>query len=114
MSATDSQNAIYTTDKPEEARKKVMRAFTGGQATIEEQRKKGGNPDICTVCQWLNLLFEEDDGKMAQRLKDYRAGKILDGENKKYLADKVVAFLEEHQRKREKARDVLEKYSLTA
>jgi tryptophanyl-tRNA synthetase len=114
MSASDEANAIYTTDSPEVARKKVMRAFTGGQATIEEQRKKGGNPDICTVCQWLYLLFEEDDDVMQQRLKDYRAGKILDGENKKYLADKVVAFLEEHQRKREKARDVLEKYSLSA
>ncbi|MDO8339276.1 MAG: tryptophan--tRNA ligase [Candidatus Burarchaeum sp.] len=114
MSASDAANAIYTTDKPEDARKKVMRAFTGGQPTIDEQRKKGGNPDICTVCQWLNLLFEEDDDVMQQRLKDYRAGKILDGENKKYLADKVVAFLEEHQRKREKARDVIEKYSLTA
>ena len=112
MSATDEANAVYTTDPPEVARKKVMRAFTGGQATIDEQRKKGGNPGICTVCQWLYLLFEEDDGAMQQRLADYRAGKILDGENKKYLADKVVAFLEEHQRKREKARDVLEKFSL--
>jgi len=114
MSATDSANAIYTTDSPEVARKKIMKAFTGGQATVEEQRKKGGNPDICTVCQWLYLLFEDDDKTMEQHLKDYRAGKILDGENKKYLADKVVAFLEEHQKKREKARDVLEKYSLTA
>jgi len=114
MSASESASAIYTTDSLEDARKKVMRAFTGGRATIDEQRKLGGNPDICTVCQWLYLLFEEDDSTMEQRLKDYRAGKILDGENKKYLADKVVAFLEEHQKKREKARDVLEKYSLTA
>ena len=57
MSASDESNAIYTTDSPDVARKKVMRAFTGGQATVEEQRKKGGNPDICTVCQWLYLLF---------------------------------------------------------
>ncbi|MFA6036096.1 MAG: tryptophan--tRNA ligase [Candidatus Micrarchaeia archaeon] len=114
MSASNSSTAIYTTDSLEDARKKVMRAFTGGRATIDEQRKLGGNPDICTVCQWLYLLFEDDDKLMDQRLKDYRAGKILDGENKKFLADKVVAFLEEHQKKREKARDVLEKYSLTA
>ncbi|RLG19314.1 tryptophan--tRNA ligase [Candidatus Micrarchaeota archaeon] len=114
MSATDEANAIYTTDLPEVARKKIMKAFTGGQATVEEQRKKGGNPDLCTVCQWLYLLFEDDDKVMQQRLEDYRAGKILDGENKKYLADKVVAFLEEHQKKREKARDVLDKFSLTS
>lgn len=114
MSASNEASAIYTTDSPETARKKIMRAFTGGRATVDEQRKLGGNPDICTVCQWLYLLFEEDDKVMGQRLKDYRAGKILDGENKKHLADKVVAFLEEHQKKREKARDVLEKYVLTS
>src|SRR4030042_273638 len=49
MSASDEASAIYTTDSHELARKKVLRAFTGGAATIEEQRKKGGNPDICTV-----------------------------------------------------------------
>jgi len=109
MSASDPVNTIFTTDAPEEAAKKVMRAFTGGRATVAEQREKGGNPDICSVCQYLNFLFEPDDKKLKERFEDYRNGKILDGENKAYLAEKVKAFLKEHQRKREQARPLVEK-----
>jgi tryptophanyl-tRNA synthetase len=110
MSASDPAATIYTTDAPEDAEKKVMSAFTGGQATVAEQKKKGGNPDICSVCQYLFYFFEEDDRKLEERFADYRAGKILDGENKAYLAEKVKKFLREHQRKRESARKVVEKY----
>ncbi len=110
MSASDPESSIYTTDSPEEAEKKVMRAFTGGRPTAEEQRKHGGNPDVCSVCNYLKYFFEEDDKKLERRLADYRAGKILDGENKQYLAEKVKAFLREHQRKREQARKTLDKF----
>jgi tryptophanyl-tRNA synthetase len=108
MSASDPANTIFTTDPPEEAERKVMRAFTGGQPTVEEQRKKGGNPDICSVCQYLAFFFEPDDKKLHERLAAYRRGEILDGENKAYLAEKVSAFLKEHQRKREQARGRLD------
>jgi len=110
MSASDASSSIYTTDSPEEAEKKVMRAFTGGRATIEEQRKLGGNPDVCSVCNYLKFFFEPDDKKLEERLAAYRNGDILDGENKAYLAEKVKAFLKEHQRKRELARKQLDKF----
>ncbi len=112
MSASDPESSIYTTDSPEAAEKKVMRAFTGGRATVEEQRRLGGDPDICSVCNYLKFFFEEDDKKLEKRLADYRAGKILDGENKLYLAEKVKAFLNEHQKKRESARKQIDKYIL--
>src|SRR3989338_50413 len=42
MSASEQSSALYTTDTPEEAAKKIRKyAFSGGQATIEEHRKKG-------------------------------------------------------------------------
>ena len=53
MSASAPQSSIYTTDTPKVARKKIMNAFTGGRETVEEQRKKGGRPDICSVYQYL-------------------------------------------------------------
>lgn len=108
MSASDPLSSIYTTDDEATIRKKVSRAFTGGRATVAEQREKGGNPDICSVCQYLRYFFEPDDKKLAERLIAYRKGDILDGENKAYLADKVVAFLAEHQKKREQARKLLD------
>ncbi len=113
MSASDPDSSIYTTDDPEVARKKVMRAFTGGRATVEEQRRLGGNPDVCSVCNYLAYFFEPDDKKLHERLAAYRRGEILDGENKAYLAEKVTAFLKEHQRKREAARKVVDKYTWT-
>lgn len=109
MSASDPVNTIFTTDTPEQAEKKVMRAFTGGQATVADQRKKGGNPDICSVCQYLNFLFEPDDKKLQERLAAYRNGDILDGENKAYLAEKVKEFLKDHQRKREQSQGVVDR-----
>ncbi len=109
MSASDPLSAIYTTDSEEVIRKKVGRAFTGGRPTVAEQRKLGGNPEICSVCQYLKFFFEPDDRKLEERLRAYKNGEILDGENKAYLADKIVDFLAEHQKRREQARKVLDK-----
>ena len=48
MSASNIREfAIYTTDSPKEVENKIKRyAFSGGRDTIEEHRKKGGNPDL--------------------------------------------------------------------
>lgn len=114
MSASDESTSIYVTDTPNEVKKKVGQAFTGGQPTVEEQRRKGGNPDACSVCAYLSYFFEPDDKKLAERLSAYRKGEILDGENKAYLTDKINAFLKTHQEKREAARKKLDGMMLGA
>jgi tryptophanyl-tRNA synthetase len=110
MSASIPETSIYTTDTPEVARKKVMNAITGGQPTVELQRKLGGNPDVCSVYQYLLYVFEEDDVRLKKQYDNCRSGALLCGDHKKYLADKVVAFLEDHQLNREKARDIIEEF----
>lgn len=110
MSASRPEGSIYTTDTPKVAKKKVMNAFTGGRATVEEQRRLGGNPDICPVYQYLSYIFEEDDKKLEEQYAKCKRGELLCGEHKEYLASRVLAFLREHQEKREKARDVLEDF----
>ncbi|MHA1556148.1 MAG: tryptophan--tRNA ligase, partial [Candidatus Heimdallarchaeota archaeon] len=45
MSASQPETCIFTTDTPKQAKKKVMSAYSGGRATVEEQRKLGGEPD---------------------------------------------------------------------
>lgn len=40
-------------------------AFSGGQATIEEHREKGGNCDVDIAYQYLTF-FLEDDEKLEQ------------------------------------------------
>ena len=110
MSASEAETAIYTTDSAETVRKKIMKyAFSGGQATVEEHRKKGGNPDVDVSYQWLTF-FEEDDRKLKKIYEEYKSGKMLTGELKQILIDKLNTFLKKHQEKREKAKGRFEDF----
>ncbi len=103
--------AILTTDSPEDVKKKINKyAFSGGQTDVKEHRKKGGNPDIDVSFQYLRMLFEPDDDKLKMIEEDYRSGKLLTGELKAILIDKINAFLKEHQKKREQARKLVDKF----
>jgi tryptophanyl-tRNA synthetase len=110
MSASEEQTAIFTTDSQKTVETKINKyAFSGGQATVEEQRKKGGNPDIDVSYQWLTF-FEEDDSKLKKIREDYMSGKLLTGELKAILIEKINTFLKEHQKKRERAKDSIDKF----
>jgi tryptophanyl-tRNA synthetase len=111
MSASEESGTIYTTDSPEDVKKKINRyAFSGGQPTVEEHRRLGGNPDIDVSYQYLRIFFEPDDKKLKQIYDDYKSGKLLTGELKAILIEKVTEFLKSHQQKREKAKGQLEKF----
>ena len=112
MSASEPDTAIFTTDEPEVVKRKVWNAFTGGKGTAAEQRKQGANPDVCSIFQYFLYLFEEDDKILAQREKQCKAGEVLCGECKKDLTERINRFLAEHQKKREKARNTIEKYHI--
>ena len=109
MSSSDENATIYTTDEPKVVKKKVGRAFTGGCVTVEEQREKGGNPEVCAVFKYFFYMFEEDDSKVNELAVKCRAGGILCGECKAELTSRINMFLEGHQAKREKAREVVDK-----
>ncbi|MGD9962558.1 MAG: tryptophan--tRNA ligase [Thermoplasmata archaeon] len=105
-----ADTTIFTTDGQKVVRKKVMNAFTGGRVSVEEQKRLGGNPDICSVFQYQAYFFEPDDDKLAKLRADCRSGAIMCGECKGLLFEKVWKFLEEHQRRREKAKDVVQEF----
>jgi tryptophanyl-tRNA synthetase len=111
MSSSSGDNAtIFTTDDEKTVKKKINKyAFSGGQVTVEEHRKKGGNPDVDVSFQWLQF-FEEDDKKLKKYYNDYKSGKLLTGELKAILIDKLNKFLVKHQAAREKARSKLDQY----
>ncbi len=112
MSSSQPNSTIFTTDPPKQVRKKIMSAFTGGAVSVEEQRRTGGKPEVCSVYKYKFYLFEKDDQKMNELYERCRRGEVLCGECKKALADSVVSFLEEHQRKREEAKGKVEEYML--
>jgi len=109
MSASIPETSIFTVDPPEKAAKKVMNAFTGGRATIEEQKRLGANPDICSVFSYDYFLFMDDPEIEDLRFKCL-AGDIMCGDCKHILADRVKKFLKEHQEKREKAKDRVQEF----
>ena len=113
MSASDENGTVYTTDTPKEVKKKINKyAFSGGQPDIEQHRKLGGNPDIDVAYQYLRIFFEPDDNKLKLIHDDYTSGKMLSGEIKAILIEKMNKFLEDHQEKREKAKDQIEEFLL--
>lgn len=108
MSSSEPNSFIAMTDSPKEVEIKIRKyAFSGGRDTIEEHRKKGGNPDIDVSFQYLKMFFEPDDAKLKKIEQDYKSGKMLTSELKEYLIKKINAFLGEHQKKREKAKKMI-------
>lgn len=112
MSASQPDTAIFTTDNEEEIKRKIYKAFTGGQATAAEQRQKGANVDVCTVCKYFSFLFEEDDAELHDLLEKERSGKTLCGDLKALLTERVTKFLKKHQTARKQAKGKLKKFFL--
>ena len=113
MSASEEKGTIYTTDTPDIVKKKINKyAFSGGQPDIEQHRKLGGNPDIDVSFQYLRIFFEPDDDKLKKIYEDYKSGKLLSGELKTILIEKINAFLKIHQEKREKAKQQIQQFLL--
>jgi tryptophanyl-tRNA synthetase len=111
MSSSEENTAILTTDSPKEVERKIKKyAFSGGRDTLEEHRKKGGNPDVDVSFQYLKFFFEPDDKKLGKIEKNYRSGKLLTGELKKITIDKINGFLKVHQAKRDKAQKEIGKF----
>ena len=70
MSASDPNSYIALTDDKKTVKNKINKyAFSGGQVTLEEHRKKGGNPDIDVSYQYLRMFSEEDDTKLREIYK---------------------------------------------
>lgn len=91
-------NAIFFKDNKKTITKKVNKAFSGGQETIEEHRKLGGNPDIDISCQYLSKFFLNDK-ESKQLFNKYKKGELLSGEVKKKLSEKLIKMITDFQKK---------------
>ncbi|MCI4317858.1 MAG: tryptophan--tRNA ligase [Thermoplasmata archaeon] len=107
MSTTggSQDDAIFLTDPPKEVERKVRRAFTGGRSTVEEQRRLGANPEICSVWAAWKAKFAPDDREFAQITDDCRSGALMCGDCKANLIDRVQKFLVVQSERKEKVRD---------
>ncbi|MEM5831651.1 MAG: tryptophan--tRNA ligase [Candidatus Aenigmatarchaeota archaeon] len=111
MSTSLPNTAIFLNENENSVRKKIYKyAFSGGQPSIELHRKLGGNVDVDISYQWLYFFFEEDDKKIEKIKEDYKSGKLLTGELKDILIEKIVKFLEKFKENREKAKNFVDDY----
>ena len=110
MSSSKPESAIFLTDSPTEARKKVMNAKTGGATTLEEQKKHGGKPDECMVYElWLYHLVEED-AALKEIFDSCKKGELMCGVCKKRAAEEIEKLLVDLQEKRKAAVDKMKDY----
>ena len=110
MSASDPASSLFTTDSSKAAKRKVMDAFTGGRATVEEQRRLGANPDICPIYHFYEYVFEPSDEHLAEVEATCRSGARLCGDCKLELWSKIEPFLTRHREARERARDRIDEF----
>jgi len=82
-------------------------------AALLEQKKTGGDPEICTIYHYMFFLFEQDDKKIRELREKCKTGGIICGDCKAMLSKLVAVFLQGHQKRREKAKDVVGEYLLT-
>ena len=110
MSSSEGMTINFD-DSPKEVEMKIKKyAFSGGKDTLEEHRKKGGNPDVDVSFQYLKFLFEPNDKKLEKIYDDYKSGKMLTSELKEILIEKINSFLKQHQRKKKLARKEIDKF----
>ena len=96
MSSSKPKTTIFLDDDIDSVTKKIRKAYSGGQSTIEEHRRLGGNPDIDVAYQYMMYFFEESDSYLAELNSEYRNGKILAGEMKQICIDKATDWIRNH------------------
>ncbi len=105
MSSSKPESAIFLTDSPQDAKKKMMRAKTGGRVTLEEQRKLGGEPGKCAVYEMFVYHLVDDDEYLKEIYETCKSGERICGKCKKEAAELVSSFLKELAEKRNQAKD---------
>ena len=105
MSASKETSSIFMHDTPNQIKNKINKyAISGGQETLEEQRRLGGNPDVDVSFQYLTF-FVDDDDEIEKIAVDYRAGRLLTGELKKRCIQELQRVVGEFQERKSKVTD---------
>ncbi len=103
MSKRSPQTMITLSDSKSELKQKIMNAFTGGRATIKEQKELGGEPEKCPVFD-LFMYFSKDDAMINKVYYECRSGRRLCGQCKEEALELVEGFMEQHRSRREAAK----------
>jgi len=112
MSSSKPESHISLTEDPKGAAKKIMRAITGGRQSLAEQKKLGGEPEKCSIYEFLLFHLSDDDKELLELDAECRSGRRMCGTCKKDVAERIERFLREHQQAREAARERLPEFGI--
>jgi tryptophanyl-tRNA synthetase len=98
MNSSSNNNATIFLDMNQKSISNVIKkyAFSGGQTTLEEHRKFGGNVSIDTCYQYLTY-FLEDDAELEQIAKKYSSGEMTSSELKDITISIISKIILDHQ-----------------
>tara|TARA_B000000609_G_C24180896_1_gene358218 strand:- start:2295 stop:3695 length:1401 start_codon:yes stop_codon:yes gene_type:complete len=108
MSSSRPESTIFLDDSIEDMEKKVKRALSGGQATVEEHRRLGGDCEKDVAFQYLHTFFESDDSALEEIRREYSSGRMLAAEIKRICIDKATEWLDNLAEKRKSIEDQID------
>ena len=109
MSKSKPGSYISIPEDPETAAKKIMNAVDGGRKTAAEQKRLGGEPEKCIVFEIFKQHLIEDDKELDEIYNKCKSGGLLCGECKANAAKLIKKFMEDFNKKFEKAKDQAKK-----
>ncbi|KAL9105067.1 MAG: hypothetical protein Q9163_000080 [Psora crenata] len=92
MSASDPDSTIYLSDTDNQIKKKIGKAFSGGQDTRELHEKLGGRTAVDVPFQYLKF-FLEDDSQLENIRQAYEKGEMQSGEMKAAATKELQAYV---------------------
>jgi tryptophanyl-tRNA synthetase len=108
--AKRNPNSYFTFNESfESIERKIKGALTGGRKNLKEQRDFGGEPQKCMIYKILMYHFEDDDEKLAADFEMCVKGELMCGDHKRECVEKVLKFIENHKKKKEKLIDKAKK-----
>jgi len=110
MSSSRPNSFIALNDDVDTALKKAGNVITGGRNTADEQKKLGGNIEKCVVYELYAYHFL-DDNELKTIYEDCTSGKMLCGECKKILKEKMKAFMDNLAQKREEHKEEVNQFA---
>ena len=110
MSSSKPKTTLFLDDEIASVEKKIKRAFSGGQATVEEHRRLGGNPDIDVAYRYMMYFFEDDDAYLKEIHSQYRSGSLLAGEMKQLCIERATVWLGELQEMRDQTAHLVSEF----
>ncbi len=110
MSSSQPETTIFMDEAFSDLERKIKRSFSGGQPTIEEHRRLGGDCSKDVAFQYLQFFFERDDAALLEIKSEYESGRMLAGEMKQVCIDKAWEWLQGLAERRDMWSDRLDEF----